>query len=528
MLPRSAALLLAGLAAGVSPPARVAGLDLSLFSREVPSDHVLSLSFQKERMHNGHHKIRRDTVVSTLDNEYLLYYADVEIGTPPQKLRLQIDTGSSDVWAPSATSSYCKSKEGQCSQGSYNPSDSTSRRLVSKNSFNISYLDGSHAIGDYITDVFTVGNITIKDLQVGVGYDTDIMAGILGLGYGANSVAEKSYPSLVDQLVSHKYINSRAYSLYLNDQEANTGEILFGGIDTEKFEGKLVGLPVQLEGDNTDPTDFIVALSSVSLSIQGQKEQLVSNKTLPVVLDCGSSLTYLPNSTVSAIVKNFDGAWNTQLKSYVIPCSMTNNHDDFVTYRFGGPKGPEVRVPIEELTNYVLDVNGDVWTNDDGNPECTFGIQPQPSDFGDSYIFGDTFLRSAYVVYDLDGQKIWLAQTIFNSTDQKILEIAKSTTSNSGVPDVSGVASVITVRATSTAAQRPHPTVATLAKNGTATRGATATIVLPGEATTSADATETGSTNTNSNKSNTGLRLEAGGILGFVLIAVACLFTATA
>ncbi|KAF3913070.1 Candidapepsin [Orbilia brochopaga] len=423
MLPRTTVLLLASLAAGLFSPVRVAGFDLSLFAREIPSDHVFSLSFQKERKRSGHHKIRRDSVVSTLDNEYLLYYVDVKIGTPPQKLRLQVDTGSSDVWAPSSTSSYCKVKEGQCSQGSYDPNTSTSRQLVSRDGFNISYLDGSHSIGDYITDVFTVGNITIKDLQIGIGYDTDIMAGILGIGYGAISVSETTYPSLVDQLVSHKYINSRAYSLYLNDQEADTGSILFGGVDTEKFEGKLVGLPIQLEGDSSVPTDFTVALSSVSLDIKDKPEQLVLNKTIPAVLDCGSSLTYLPNATVQAIVKNFGGTWSTQLKSYLVPCSLTEDHDNFVAYRFGGPGGPEVRVPIEELTNYVLDVNGDVWTNDDGNPECTFGIQPQPPDFGDSYIFGDTFLRSAYAVYDLDGQKIWLAQTIYNSTKSRIMEI---------------------------------------------------------------------------------------------------------
>ncbi|KAK6358958.1 hypothetical protein TWF696_000130 [Orbilia brochopaga] len=525
MLPRTAALLLAGLAAGPFSKARVAGFDLSLFAREIPSEHVFSLSFQKERMHSGHRKIRRDTVVSILDNEYLLYYVDVKVGTPPQKLRLQVDTGSSDVWAPSATSAYCKAKEGQCSQGSYNPSNSKSRQLVSRDGFNISYLDGSHATGDYITDVFTVGNVTIKDLQIGIGYDTDIMAGILGIGYGANSVSETTYPGLVDQLVSHKYINSRAYSLYLNDQEANTGSILFGGIDTEKFKGKLIGLPIQLEGDNTSPTDFIVALTSVSLDIKGKPGQLVLNKSLPAVLDCGSSLTYLPNATVSSIVKNFGGTWNTQLKSYVVPCSLTNNHDDFVSYGFGGPGGPEVRVPIEELTNYVLDVNGDVWTNDDGNPECTFGIQPHPPDFGDSYIFGDTFLRSAYAVYDLDGQKIWLAQAILNSTESRILEITKSTKSKSGVPDVSGVASVITVRATSTAVQKPRPTVATVAKNGTITEdGPTATETAPAE-TSSADASAGSS---ESRKSNIGPRMEAGGILAFLVFVAACLLTITA
>lgn len=36
-----------------------------------------------------------------------LYYANVTFGTPPQDVRLQIDTGSSDVWVPSTQSNLC-------------------------------------------------------------------------------------------------------------------------------------------------------------------------------------------------------------------------------------------------------------------------------------------------------------------------------------------------------------------------------------------------------------------------------------
>lgn len=46
------------------------------------------------------------------------YYVDVTVGTPPQNMTLQIDTGSSDTWLPASNSSMCVEDDlchyGQC------------------------------------------------------------------------------------------------------------------------------------------------------------------------------------------------------------------------------------------------------------------------------------------------------------------------------------------------------------------------------------------------------------------------------
>jgi hypothetical protein len=63
--------------------------------------------------------------------------------------------------------------------------------------------------------------------------------------------------------------------------------------------------------------------------------------------------------------------------------------------------------------------------------------------FGESttYILGDTFLRSAYVVYDLTHNEIGFAQANFGSTTSNIVELKAA---DSGIPSLTGVASGVT------------------------------------------------------------------------------------
>lgn len=44
------------------------------------------------------------------------YFAECKVGTPPQTLTLQLDTGSSDIWVPSSKAQVCTQKS-QSSSG---------------------------------------------------------------------------------------------------------------------------------------------------------------------------------------------------------------------------------------------------------------------------------------------------------------------------------------------------------------------------------------------------------------------------
>lgn len=57
--------------------------------------------------------LQRVTTVETLSNNATVYYASVEVGTPPQTLMLQLGIGSSDVWVLAKTASECMNSS-QC------------------------------------------------------------------------------------------------------------------------------------------------------------------------------------------------------------------------------------------------------------------------------------------------------------------------------------------------------------------------------------------------------------------------------
>ena len=99
---------------------------------------------------------------------------------------------------------------------------SSTYTVVGPGDFNISYVDGSDAAGDYFTDMFGIGGVTVKGLEMGLSIGGQIGQGIMGIGYNTSeaNVATGNttvYPNLPNEMVDEGLINSLAYSLWLND-----------------------------------------------------------------------------------------------------------------------------------------------------------------------------------------------------------------------------------------------------------------------------------------------------------------------
>lgn len=413
---------------------------ISLVQRDA-APAVIGLDIQRRHVENpvARDRLRRraGTVLETLDNLETLYFANASLGTPAQKLRLHIDTGSSDLWANAKSSDLCQEQGNQCAEsGTYNANSSKTYSYVNSD-FNISYVDGSGASGDYAKDTFSFGGQNLEGMQFGIGYTSTSPEGILGIGYTVNEVqvnraGGQAYPNLPQLLADNKLINSNAYSLWLNDLEASTGSILFGGVDTEKYTGSLQTLPIIAEQGVF--AEFIIALTGMGLN--GKAGSLFDNETVPVLLDSGSSLMYLPDNLVTSLYTQFNAQYDSSQGAAFVDCSLAN---DATTLDFTF-SSPTISVPMNEL---VI-----VAGYQRGQPVCILGIGPAGQS---TCVLGDTFLRSAYVVYDLSNNEISLAQTNFNATKSNVMEIQSGT---AGVPDATGVANAVSSLAVGTGGAR--------------------------------------------------------------------------
>lgn len=358
-----------------------------------------------------------------------LYFANASLGTPPQSVRLHLDTGSSDLWVNTPSSSQCSKKSKPCAfAGTFSPNSSSSYEYIGSY-FNISYVDGSGASGDYVSDTVTIGGQTLDRLQFGIGYVSSSAQGILGIGYQVNEVqvgrAQKQpYKNMPAQMAADGLIASNAYSLWLNDLDANTGSILFGGVDTDQFTGTLQTLPIQAESGTY--AEFFITLTSIQLG----NTTIGSDMALAVLLDSGSSLTYLPDDMVNNLYNSIGAMYDSNEGAAYVPCSLANQNSSMI-FTFSSPS---ISVPMDELVLPVVDGNGRRPEFSNGETACLFGIAPAGSG---SNAMGDTFLRSAYVVYDLDNNEISLAQTRFNTTSSNVQEI------NGSVPDSTVVANPV-------------------------------------------------------------------------------------
>lgn len=308
-----------------------------------------------------------------------------------------------------------------------------------------------------MTDDFSIGDKTVKNLQMGLATQTSIGTGILGIGFELNEAAETMYSNLVQELVNQSIIGAKAYSLYLNDYYSSTGSILFGGLDTEKFIGELAVVPILPDATSGDYSSFTVGVTAVSFAFSNGTTYnasltAYSDGSLDSILDSGTTLSYLPDDLASDIFEAAGAYVYTTFSDSsglaLVDCSLD------LEFTFKINNTATLMIPADEL---VLDEFDQTAIPDDVpfDKTCLFGIQSigdtdaesgggGPIGGGSSQtssvyaILGDTFLRSAYVVYDMSNLEIGLAQANLNSTATNVQELSASASSLSAY---SGVAS---------------------------------------------------------------------------------------
>ncbi|KAL6889745.1 aspartic peptidase domain-containing protein [Trichoderma longibrachiatum] len=409
-----------------------------LFAAATVSAGVVTVPFEKRNLNPEHalSLLRRDGSVSLDAINNLTgggYYAQFSVGTPPQKLSFLLDTGSSDTWVNSVTTDLCTDELTQQTVGEYcfrqfNPRRSSSYKS-STEVFDITYLDGRRIRGNYFKDTVTINDASITGQQLGLALQSVRGTGILGLGFRDNEASDTKYPTVVENLVSQKVIPVPAFSLYLNDLQTSQGILLFGGVDTDKFHGGIATLPLQSLPPSIAKTQDIV-MYSVNLDGFSASDVDTPDVSAKAVLDSGSTITLLPDAVVQEIFDEYDVLNIQGLPIPLVDCAKAKTKDATFNFKFDGKT---IKVPIDEMVLNNLAAASDQLLSDPTLSKffkgwsgvCTFGMSSTKTygiESDEFVLLGDTFLRSAYVVYDLQNKQIGIAQATLNSTTSSIVE----------------------------------------------------------------------------------------------------------
>ncbi|KAI4238027.1 MAG: hypothetical protein LQ349_001409 [Xanthoria aureola] len=287
--------------------------------------------------------------------------------------------------------------------------------------------------------------MSLDDVQMGLDNSETVESGILGVGFDSGEASfhlnnMTAYPNLVSQLVLGGYINSRSYSIWLDDHDAASGSLIFSGIDTLKYSGDLLVLPIV-----DPPAPFVdyprtaVQLTALTFEdAEGSHDLVPEGLNIRVTLDTGASFCVLPKSVAGAMYAAAGVVADAApLVGPAASCNLTAAPESF-TFGFGCPDGAKIRVPMGEL---IVPAWNTGWRPLGTTSACFFGITF--TDDPRTMILGDTFLRSAYVVYDLDNKQIGIAQADNAAGIATPPQIQEITNGTAGMPGARKTATMI-------------------------------------------------------------------------------------
>ncbi|KAJ3676019.1 hypothetical protein LUZ60_003431 [Juncus effusus] len=207
---------------------------ISLTKKNLDFQTLKSSKFSKREYYLG------NSDVIPLEN-YLdaQYYGVVGIGTPPQNFTVIFDTGSSNLWVPSAKCYFSVA----CYIHHKYKSKKSSTYTENGDSCKITYGSGSIS-GFFSQDNVQVGDITVTDQvfiettrEPSLSFIIAKFDGILGLGFPEISVG--GVPPLWYSMAEQGLLEKNVFSFWLNrnEDDSNGGELVFGGVDSKHFVG---------------------------------------------------------------------------------------------------------------------------------------------------------------------------------------------------------------------------------------------------------------------------------------------------
>ncbi|KAM0269455.1 hypothetical protein ACHAQH_009717 [Verticillium albo-atrum] len=357
------------------------------------------------------------TDVTFVSDEYD-YVVNVTIGKPAQEVSLAINLFSYDTWVPDQEACEGNIFLSACDYGSFDSFSSETFIRESVDTFDEYYTSGYYVNGDTIRETLAVGGTDITNLTMGLGRQTNVGLGRLALGYNS-SYGET--PTFLDRMADMGLINSTAFSLWPEDDDAATGSLLLGAVDSSRYTGELQRF--QAYKYDMQYVGFYAKLASINGSrLDGENlnmQPLADPATLPfIAISPPTLLSNLPWDVASRIWTLARATVDDYSGRATVPCSWRKNMTGQVALELGGVGGYVLTADLRDLI-----VPEDMWTTstwswdtEEETTWCMFGIQSEndtTSYASDStegnWVIGSGLLKKTYTVFDLPNEELAMA-----------------------------------------------------------------------------------------------------------------------
>ncbi|KAG9014759.1 hypothetical protein FRB94_010606 [Tulasnella sp. JGI-2019a] len=335
------------------------------------------------------------------ENSDTEWYGTLSVGSPPQAIKLNFDTGSSDlfVFAPNCTTCSLSNHT------AFQPSRSSTYKNVTT-PWSTAFGDGSSAAGYASSDTVTVtassssssspSQVSIPNFLFAIATSmssslaSDIPSGLVGLAQdplanipGGTTVFSRMIHGglLAQNLIGIRLVKGT------RDSDGTVGpgggEYTFGGIESQWIVGGQPGLSwIRVTSKNY----WGLPMSGVKM---GLKSVLPSSTPPRAIIDTGTSLILTSQALAASINKLIPGSYlSPKTNVWLIPCS-TNSVGQSKTPSanlFFVIGGKQYAVPAQDLAWKKIDQQG-YW--------CVSGVQSGVEGFT---VLGAMFIKNNYVV----------------------------------------------------------------------------------------------------------------------------------
>ncbi|KAI8968960.1 aspartic peptidase domain-containing protein, partial [Mycotypha africana] len=306
------------------------------------------------------------------------YYGEISIGTPPQSFNLIFDTGSSDLWVVSSecTNDICDKEE----DNEFAAADGDNFIRIDYGTGNMEGQLGRDTVRLANDQIIIESQAIIDAHSLSPNFKQLPIHGIFGLGL-QNLSSLKGFTSPIESMINQGLLDEPLFAIY---SEQETGEIDFGGVDTNRFENDLLYL------NGISDEFWMISADKVHFGTTVYNDR-------KAIIDSGSSLIIMPKEDAIAYHKQIKGAVYNRDGTWSFPCQAIDSMHSLVI----NTENINLTIPPEGL--FLTQSNS-------LDKKCLSGVSTQATGNSEVWIFGDVFLRNFYTVFDIRRKQIGFAK----------------------------------------------------------------------------------------------------------------------